>query len=360
MRQKRRLKRRSGNAFMTIEQLFQYAVDHKASDIHCVVGRPPTLRIDGELRPMDGGEELRATDVRGLVTSLVSKERFEKFLEEKELDAAYTSRSGDRFRLNFHIERGNMSFVARLIPKAIPTLEDLRSPEMVKKLLTLPHGLILVTGPTGSGKSTSLAAMIDHINTERAETIVTFEDPIEFLFPQRKSIIRQRQLGDDMRSFPEGLKHVLRQDPDIIMVGEMRDLETIALALTVAETGHLVFATLHTYSAGETIDRIIDVFPPHQQTQIRLQLAMTLRAVIVQQLLPKKGGGRVAARELLLNSPAVANLIRENKTVQIKSVLQTSAKDGMFTFAQDLRRLVLEGAIEKADAQQYLIGEKVE
>lgn len=345
---------------MTVEQLFQYAVDHKASDIHCVVGRAPVVRIDGVLHAMEGGNALSAGDVQALVTALVSKEKFAQFTEAKELDAAYTSQTGERFRLNFHIERGNMSFVARLIPKEIPTLEDLHTPEIVKKLLELPHGLILVTGPTGSGKSTTLAAMIDRINSERAETIVTFEDPIEFLFAEKKSVIRQRQLGEDTRSFAEGLKHVLRQDPDTIMVGEMRDLETIALALTVAETGHLVFGTLHTYSAGETIDRIIDVFPPHQQTQVRLQLAMTLRAVIVQQLLPKKGGGRIAARELLLNTPAVANLIRENKTVQIKSVLQTSAKDGMFTFTQDLRRLVAEGAIEKADAQQYLIGEKIE
>ncbi len=345
---------------MTIEQLFQYAVDNKASDIHCVVGRALVVRVDGVLHEISGTPVLTANDVQGFITAIVSQEKFAQFVEAKELDAAYTSGNGDRFRLNCHIERGNMSFVARLIPKEIPTLEELQTPPVVQKLLELPHGLILVTGPTGSGKSTSLAAMIDRINSERAETIVTFEDPIEFIFAQKKSVVRQRQLGEDTRSFAEGLKHVLRQDPDIIMVGEMRDLDTIALALTVAETGHLVFGTLHTYSAGETIDRIIDVFPPHQQTQIRLQLAMTLRAVVVQQLLPKKGGGRIAARELLLNTPAVANLIRENKTVQIKSVLQTSAKDGMFTFTQDLRRLVAEGAIEKADAQQYLIGEKIE
>lgn len=345
---------------ITVEQLFQYAVDHKASDIHCVVGRLPVVRIDGELHEMEGGSALTASDVQGLVTVLVSKEKFAQFIEAKELDAAYTSQTGDRFRLNCHIERGNMSFVARLIPKQIPTLEDLRTPDIVKKLLELPHGLILVTGPTGSGKSTSLAAMIDRINGERSETIVTFEDPIEFIFSMKKSVIRQRQLGEDTRSFAEGLKHVLRQDPDVIMVGEMRDLDTIALALTVAETGHLVFGTLHTYSAGETIDRIIDVFPPHQQTQIRLQLAMTLRAVVVQQLLPKKGGGRIAARELLLNTPAVGHLIRENKTVQIKSVLQTSAREGMFTFAQDLRQLVQQGLVEKQEAQEYLVGEVLE
>lgn len=345
---------------MNVEQLFQYAVEHKASDIHCVVGRLPVFRIDGELHEIDGGSALTAPDVQGLVTTLVSKEKFVQFTEAKELDAAYTSQTGDRFRLNCHMERGNMSFVARLIPKQIPTLEDLRTPEVIKKLLELPHGLILVTGPTGSGKSTTLAAIIDRINSERAETIVTFEDPIEFLFTMKKSVIRQRQLGEDTRSFAEGLKHVLRQDPDVMMVGEMRDLETIALALTVAETGHLVFGTLHTYSAGETINRIIDVFPPHQQTQIRLQLAMTLRAVVVQQLLPKKGGGRIAARELLLNTPAIAHLIRENKTVQIKSVLQTSAREGMFTFAQDLRQLVQQGLVEKQKAQEYLVGEVLE
>ena len=232
-------------------------------------------------------------------------------------------------------------------------------PEIAYELTRMPHGIILITGPTGSGKSTTLAAMLNLINEERNAHVITLEDPIEFLFESKNCVIEQRQLHSDMVTFAEGLKHVLRQDPDIIMVGEMRDLESIATTLTLAETGHLVLATLHTYSASQTIDRLIDVFPPHQQTQIRMQVALTLRGVISQQLLPRTGGGRAAAREIMVNNPAIANLVRENKVPQIKSVIQTGAAMGMTTLAQDLKRLIKEGLITKEIAQTYVLEESL-
>ncbi|MEK7211980.1 MAG: PilT/PilU family type 4a pilus ATPase, partial [Patescibacteria group bacterium] len=270
------------------------------------------------------------------------------------------TKDGGRFRVNIFFEKGNMSLAARVISQKIPTMEELDLPAIAGKFTELPHGLVLVTGPTGSGKSTTLASMVEAINNSRDENIITLEDPVEYLFAAKKSIIRQRQLGVDMVTFAEGLKHILRQDPDVIMVGEMRDLETIAAALTMAETGHLVFATLHTWSAAQTVDRIVDSFPAHQQQQIRLQLALTLRGIITQQLMPKKGGGRIAVREILVNNPAVANLIRENKVAQIKTVMQTSAKEGMTTLAQDLKRLLKEDLIEKSVAEAMVVGEKIE
>ena len=228
-------------------------------------------------------------------------------------------------------------------------------PPLVSDLLRVDQGLILVTGPTGCGKSTSLASMIETINNERAANIVTLEDPVEFIFEPKLSIIRQRQLGTDITSFPAGLKHVLRQDPNVIMVGEMRDLETIATTITLAETGHLVLATLHTHNASQTIDRIVDVFPPYQQPQVRLQLSMSLNAIISQRLLPHVGGGRIAAREVLINTPAVSNLIRENKIPQIKTTIQTSAEDGMFTLEQDVKRLLAEGQITEEVARAHIM-----
>ncbi|MDD3036063.1 MAG: PilT/PilU family type 4a pilus ATPase [Candidatus Saccharimonadaceae bacterium] len=241
--------------------------------------------------------------------------------------------------------------MARVIPNDIPNLETIDMPSIVMNLLSLKQGLILVTGPTGCGKSTTLASMINFINQNYCSNIITFEDPVEYLFTPDKSIITQRQLGSDMTSFAEGLKHALRQDPNVVMVGEMRDLETIANTVTLAETGHLVFATLHTYSAAQTVDRIIDIFPPYQQNQIRAQLSMTLAAVISQRLLPKIGGGRVAAREILVNTPAVANLIRENKIPQIRTVIETSSKDGMVSLDQHIKKLYKEKLVEKKMAQ---------
>jgi twitching motility protein PilT len=260
-----------------------------------------------------------------------------------------------RLRINIHWEKDVPGLVARVVSQKIPTMAEILMPELVKELIKTRDGLILVTGPTGCGKSTTLAAMINEINTSRSVHIVTLEDPIEFIFTPQKSIVRQRQLGSDMKSFKQGLKHVLRQDPNVIMVGEMRDLESIAATITLAETGHLVLATLHTLNAAQTVDRIIDSFPPYQQSQVRTQLSMSLRAVISQQLIKKIKGGRIAAREILVNNSAVANLIRENKIAQIKTVIQTSSDEGMVTMDNDLKRLVQEKLISAQEAKSRLI-----
>ena len=343
-------------ALQVIDQLFEIAVAQKASDLHLVSGKPPLLRIAGEIVAVEGAKVLASEQVEQLVFSILSEQEARRFIDEKELDVAHQTPSGQRFRVNLHWEKQHAALAARTIPSAIPTMDTLNLPPVVRKMTDYPHGLVLVTGPTGSGKSTTLASMIDQINRSEACNIITLEDPIEFLFAADKSVVRQRQLGQDFLTFGEGLKHILRQDPDVVMVGEMRDMDTIATTLTIAETGHLVFATLHTYSAAQTIDRIIDAFPPHQQNQVRSQLALTLRSVISQQLLPQPTGGRVAAREILINNPAVANLIRENKIPQIKNVLQTSSAEGMTTLGQDLQRLVDEEAVDLEIAQQYLIG----
>lgn len=341
---------------MSLNVLFKVVAKQNASDLHLVVGLPPLLRIDGALEEISTHTPLTERSIKELIFGILDREQEEKFEHEKELDFAYEIEDGSRFRVNLFFEKGNMSLAARLIPREIPTMESIGMPEIAYELARKPHGLVLVTGPTGSGKSTTLAAMVDLINKEDGLNIITFEDPIEFLFKPKKAIIRQRQIGFDSLSFAESLRRVLRQDPDVVMVGEMRDLETIATALTLAETGHLVFATLHTWSAAQTIDRIIDSFPAHQQTQIRLQLALTLRGIISQQLLSKVGGGRVAAREILINTPAVANLIRENKIVQINTIIETNAKLGMVSLKQDLRRLLREKKIEKEIAETYAMG----
>lgn len=338
---------------MDIKKLFQTAVKKEASDIHLVVGLAPILRIDGELIEIKGEKELTEKDIEQGVFSILEEAQKKKFLENKELDLSYEILNS-RFRINLHFERGNIGLVARIISDKMPTLEELNIPDIVRTLLDLKQGLILVTGPTGCGKSTTLAAMINYINAKHRCNIITLEDPIEYLFKADKSIIIQRQLGSDMLSFESGLKHCLRQDPNVIMVGEMRDLESIATTITLAETGHLVLATLHTYSAAQTIDRIIDAFPPHQQNQVRMQLSMTLASVVSQRLLPKIEGGRVAAREILINNSAVSNLIRENKVAQIKTVIETSAKDGMISIDQDLKRLYKDKIINKEVAQSQM------
>ncbi|HTM68000.1 MAG TPA: PilT/PilU family type 4a pilus ATPase [Candidatus Binatia bacterium] len=344
------------SALDVMDQLFDIAVAKNASDIHLAVGKPPLLRIFGEIIPIEGAKVLTRDTVQELVFSLLSEAEKKTIIEMKELDVAHQIPSGKRFRVNLHWEKTNLSMVARTIPSDIPTMEGLELPEVIRNMTDYPHGLVLVTGPTGSGKSTTLASMIDKINATEPVNIITLEDPIEFLFEAKKGVVRQRQLGQDFLTFGEGLKHILRQDPDVVMVGEMRDMDTMGTTLTIAETGHLAFATLHTYSAAQTIDRIIDAFPPNQQSQVRSQLALTLRGVISQQLLPKIGGGRIAAREILVNTPAVANLIRENKIPQIKNVLQTSSAEGMVTLTQDLKRLIKEKMIEKEIAMQYVIG----
>jgi twitching motility protein PilT len=338
---------------MNIKELLKIAAEKKASDLHLVVGLPPVLRIDGELIYIEDKKAVTDKEMELMVLSMLSAEEKEVYIKNRELDIGYEIENY-RYRVNLNFEKGNMGMVARVISDKIPGLDEIGMPKIIYNLLDLKQGLILLTGPTGCGKSTALAAMVEYINIHRFCHIITLEDPIEYLFKPQKSVIMQRQLGSDMLNFESGLKHALRQDPNVIMVGEMRDLETIATTITLAETGHLVLATLHTYNAAQTIDRIIDIFPPHQQQQVRMQLSMTLAAVISQRLLPKKDGGRVATREILLNTSAVANLIRENKIAQIKTVIETNSKDGMVSLDQDIKRLVEEKQITKETALAYM------
>jgi len=331
---------------MDINNLLQLAAEKQASDLHLLVGQPPILRIDGILSEAEGLPVLTATDLQSFVDVLLNKEQATRFLDKRDLDLGY--QLGDyRYRINFSYAQNNIVIVARVISNLLPTLEDLGMPPIVQKLLDLPQGFILITGPTGCGKSTTLAAMINYINQTRRANIITLEDPIEYVFMPDKSIISQRQLGTDMISFAAGLKYVLRQDPNVIMLGEMRDLESIAAAVTLAETGHLVLATLHTYSAAQTIDRIIDIFPPYQQGQIKSQLSNVLSGIISQRLLPRRSGGRLATREILINNAAVANLIREGKIAQIRTVIETGANAGMITLDKHLKELYQAGEIER-------------
>lgn len=339
---------------MTINDLFKIASQSVASDLHLIVGKPPILRLDGELKTIPNTEVLTKASVEKMVFSIITEKQRDKFIAERELDISYEITGFSRYRVNLHWEKDNIGLVARVISQTIPAMEDLGLPPIVHRLIEREQGLILVTGPTGCGKSTTLAAMIKKINSIRFANIITLEDPIEYIFQPDKSIIKQRQLGTDMLTFQDALKHVLRQDPNVIMVGEMRDLETIAATITLAETGHLVLATLHTHNAAQTIDRIIDVFPPHQQAQVRLQLSMSLSGVISQKLLPKNGGGRVAAREILINTPAIANIIRENKVPQIKTVIQTSADVGMFSMDQNIRELLQNNLIDEPTAMAHM------
>lgn len=339
---------------MDIKELFNAAVKKEASDLHLVVGLPPVLRIDGELVYIEGEKPIAQKTMEQMVFSILTDEQKQRLISTRELDISHESENKSRFRVNLLYEKNNIGLVARVISDKMPTLEEIGMPEVVYQLLGLKQGLILITGPTGCGKSTTLAAMVNYINNNRCCHIITLEDPIEYLFKPKKSVIIQRQLGSDIQTFSNGLKHVLRQDPDVVMVGEMRDLETVATTITLAETGHLVLATLHTYSAAQTVDRIIDIFPSHQQNQVRLQLSMVLASVISQRLLPKIQGGRAAAREILLNTSAVANLIRENKIAQIRTVIETSIKDGMISMDQDLKRLYDNEIVSKEVAQAQM------
>jgi twitching motility protein PilT len=324
--------------------IFQKAKEAGCSDVHVAVGSPLLFRINGELTPQTK-TDITAAEAESFVKAVLEEVDYKRLKEQK--DVSYALPDGTRMRVNCHYERGNLGLVARVIPEHIPTLEDIGLQEIIPTFTQHHEGLILFTGPTGTGKSTSLAAMMQYVNSTQARSMVTLEDPIEFLFPKGKGVIRQRQFGQDFLSFAEALKRVLRQDPDIVMVGEMRDPETIAAALTLAETGHLILATLHTPNAVQTVDRIIDVFPPYQQPQIRSQLSMSLKAIIAQRLLPKEGGGRIATREILINTPACGNIIRDNRTQELKSVLQTGAETGMISFEKDAKRLLKEGLISK-------------
>jgi len=330
----------------TATLLFEKANKLGASDVHIAVDSPILFRIDGQLSAQSR-QVMTATQVDQFVRSVIGETSYKRLKEVREIDVSYDLPSGVRMRVNCMFERGNVGLVARIIPNEIPTLESLNLKDIADQFCSLSQGFVLFTGSTGCGKSSSLAAIINYVNQSRAAHIVTLEDPIEFVFPRGNGLIRQRQYGQDFLSFSEAMKRVLRQDPDIVMVGEMRDPETIATALTLAETGHLIFATLHTPNTIQTVDRIIDVFPAHQQVQIRSQLSMSLTAIIAQKLLPREGGGRVALREILLNTPAVANIIRTSRAQELKTVLQTSEGIGMVTFAKAAKRLYDEGAISK-------------
>jgi twitching motility protein PilT len=330
-----------------LDDLLRRVVDLGASDLHLTVGRPPTSRVAGELRPLDGDGVLDAATTHALVDAALTEPDRARFAAARELDTAYAVAGVGRFRVAAFVQRGSVGAVFRVIPMAIPPLESLELPSFVPTLARAPRGLVLVTGPTGSGKSTTLAALLDRINRERALHIVTVEDPIEFLHHHRRSVVNQREVGSDTPSFGSALRHVLRQDPDVVLVGEMRDLETIAMALTAAETGHLVLASLHTQDAPGAVDRIIDVFPPGQQAQIRIQLVATLRAVVAQQLVPRRDGhGRAVACEVLVATPAVRNLIREAKLHQLPSVMQSGSQFGMQTMDQALAALVRDGVVD--------------
>lgn len=338
---------------MNIHDMLQMLVERQGSDIHIITGQPPTLRVDGELWPIEGAPVLNRDQAEALIVPLLSQEQKDYVTVNKEIDFGYQFQDKGRFRVNVYYQRGDMAAALRLIPAKIKTVDELQLPPVFHTFTQYKQGLVLITGPTGEGKSTTLAALIDEINTMRADHILTIEDPIEFVYQPKKSIISQRELNQDTHGWDIALRSALREDPDVVLVGEMRDYETIASAITVAETGHLVFATLHTATAAQTVDRIIDVFPAHQQGQIRQQLAATLMVVASQRLIPMAQGGRTAAFEIMIANSAVRNLIREGKTYQIDNVIQTSAESGMMLIETNLMQLVQRGAISVEKAREY-------
>ncbi len=340
----------------TMEQLLRETVDKNASDLHLSAGQPPRLRIDGDLAPLAHPAQ-GPEDVMACVETVLTPEQKARFEQEHELDLAYALDGVGRFRVNVFIQSRGPGAVLRRIPTVIPSMEQLGLPPVFQQLCEKERGLVLVTGPTGSGKSTTLAAMVDHINDTWDAHILTVEDPIEFVHPSKRCLVNQREVGPHTGSFSAALKSALREDPDVILVGEMRDLETISLALTAAETGHLVFGTLHTSSAAKTVDRIIDVFPSGQQGQIRTMLSESLEAVIAQRLLKRKGGGRIAAHEILVGIPAVRNLIREAKLHQIPSAMQTGQQHGMQTMDAAIAELTKKGLLDRPAAMLRPAGE---
>lgn len=338
-----------------IEILLEEVIKRKASDLHLQVGLPPMLRVDGALVAVTGADKLTDETVEALIFAIIDEEQKQILLKDKEFDFSFSFGDLGRFRVNAFHERGNLAAALRLIPTEMPTIEQLGMPEIFKKFADYPRGLVLVTGPTGSGKSTSLGSLISKINHEQSKHIVTIEDPIEFTHTSAKSVIVQREVHYDTFSFNAALRSSLRQDPDVVLIGEMRDLETIASAITIAETGHLVFATLHTNSAAQSIDRMIDVFPPHQQPQIRSQLSNILVAICSQRLVPKIGGGRVVAAEILVGTSAVRNIIREGKTHQLDAVIQTGAEYGMQSMDKNLVELIHKGDITYESAREVAV-----
>jgi len=325
--------------------LLQEVLDRKASDLHITTGVPATIRLHGALLPLND-KKLMPNDTKDIIYSILNDAQRERLERNLELDLSYSMPGKSRFRVNVYYQRNSISAAFRVVPEAISGFRDLNLPEKLEELTKKPRGMVVVTGPTGSGKTTTLAAMIDSINRRESKHIITIEDPIEFLHSHRKSIVNQREVGQDTKSFANALKYALREDPDVILLGEMRDIETIAAAITAAETGHLVLATLHTQDAPQTIDRIVDVFPPFQQQQVRVQLAGTIQGIVAQQLLPLKDGtGRIPAVEILVGNPAVRNIIREAKTHLLYNTMQTSHKDGMRTLDQSLAELYMHGKV---------------
>lgn len=336
-----------------MKNLLRLVAQQNASDLHLVVGRYPTLRLDGKLYPLTKEEILSIEDAKALSDVLMTEENKKKLLAEGQVDFSYNFEDKARFRTNVFFQKGNVSVAMRLISGSIRSLEELNLPSTLYDFLRNTQGLLLVTGPVGHGKSTTLSAMIDYINHNEDKHIITIEDPIEYVYEQDRCIINQREVGRDTKSFREGLKSVFREDANVVLIGEMRDLDTIGTAMTAAETGHLILGTLHTNDSSQTIDRIIDVFPAHQQNQVRSQLASVLLGVISQRLLPKIGGGRVPAVEIMIKNHAVENLIRENKSYQIDSVIETSLRDGMISLDKSLADLVQRGMVTAEDAFIY-------
>ena len=337
-----------------LKELLTKTIEMNASDLHLTVGLPPTVRCNGKLIHL-GGDKLLPNDMEEFSREILC-EKYDEYLKVGEFDTSYSVQGVGRFRVNIFKQRNSDAIAIRVIALKIPTLDELGHPAVLKEIVKKTRGLVLVTGPTGSGKSTTLAAMINEINNTRQAHIITLEDPIEYLHKHNRCIINQREIGKDSKSYKSALKAILREDPDVILVGEMRDLETISIAITAAETGHLVLSTLHTIGASKTIDRIIDVFPPHQQQQIKIQLASVLQAVISQQLLPNiNGDGRIAALEVMITTPGIQNLIREGKTQQIESAVQTGNKYGMKTMDMAISELYKKGVISMETAMTYAV-----
>ncbi len=340
---------------LRIENLLEECTKRNASDLHLQVGLPPILRVDGALTPVPGTPKLNNAMIESLVFATLDENQQKILMKDKEFDYSFEFGDLARFRVNAFHERGNLAAAFRLIPNKIQNITELGMPPVVETFADFPRGLVLVTGPTGSGKSTTLAALVDKINREKATHIITIEDPIEFTHKSQRSVVVQREVHYDTYSFSMALRSALREDPDVVLIGEMRDLETISAAITIAETGHLVFATLHTNSASQSIDRMIDVFPAHQQPQVRSQLANILMAICSQRLIPAINGGRVVAAEIMVANPAVRSLIRDGKSHQLDTVIQTGAAQGMQTMDRTLVKMVQAGTITYEDAKDYAV-----